>query len=249
MKKREFLRTAGILGAGIALSPVLAYGSANGPQPEVVPGSGPENPFSLPELGYATNALEPAIDALTMQIHHDKHHAAYVEKLNTAMNGKPYRGTGVNIETILPIIVAEDSAIRNNAGGHYNHSMLWKWMKPGGAKVPPADLANAIKTTFTSLDEFKKQFAEAAKSRFGSGWAWLSVGDDKKLFISSTPDQDNPLMEKLVDQPGTPILGIDVWEHAYYLKYQNKRPDYITAFMGIINWDEVNEGYKKAING
>lgn len=204
-------------------------------------------PFTLPDLGYAFNALEPTIDATTMQIHHDKHHAAYVNGLNTALNGKPYKDKASTLEDILNTVVAEDASVRNNAGGHWNHSMFWQWIKPGGAKQPSEKLMSAINSSFGSMDEFKKQFTDAAKSRFGSGWAWLSVGADKKLFVSSTPNQDNPLMKNLVEKNGTPILGLDVWEHAYYLHYQNRRPDYITAFFSIINWDSVQAEYDKAM--
>lgn len=204
-------------------------------------------PFTLPDLGYAFNALEPTIDATTMQIHHDKHHAAYVNGLNTALNGRPYKDKASTLDEILAAVVADDAAVRNNAGGHWNHSMFWKWISPGGAKAPSAALAAAINNSFGSMDEFKKQFTDAAKSRFGSGWAWLNVGADKKLFISSTPNQDNPLMKNLVDKTGTPILGLDVWEHAYYLNYQNRRPDYITSFFSIINWDVVESEYQKAL--
>ncbi len=246
MKKRDFLRSTLMVSAGIVFSPMAAYRSATENAFEKLLMNGHAKLFSLPDLGYETNALEPAIDAMTMQIHHDKHHAAYVDKLNAAMNEKPYHGS-VNLENICASVLEEDSAIRNNAGGHYNHSLLWKWMKPGGSKVPTSNLALAINDAFANFEEFRIQFSEAAKSRFGSGWAWLSVDNDKKLFISSTPNQDNPLMKNLVNKVGTPILGIDVWEHAYYLNYQNKRQDYVSSFMSIINWDEVNMLYDKAM--
>jgi superoxide dismutase, Fe-Mn family len=255
MKKREFLKTAGILGAGIIVSPMIAcspkdLGPAAASNPsyskEPLPGIGLE-PFLLPALGYETSALEPAIDAQTMQIHHDKHHAAYVEKLNAALNGAPFKGKATVLEDICALVTAEDTAIRNNGGGHWNHSMFWKWIKPGGASQPSEALAAAITRDFGNMDEWKKQFSEAAKNRFGSGWAWLSVGPDKRLFVSSTSNQDNPLMKNLVDKPGTPILGLDVWEHAYYLNYQNRRPDYITAVMNIVNWDEVNGRFDAAM--
>ncbi len=246
MKKREFLRNTCIVGAGLAFSPLLAFHKQDQKGHENFLGADLDMPFTLPALGYETKALEPAIDALTMQIHHDKHHAAYVEKLNISLNGKAYRGS-LDLETICLLVLEEDAAIRNNAGGHYNHSMLWKWMKPGGAKVPTSNLAQAINDAFTNYDEFRMQFIEAALSRFGSGWAWLSVDSDKKLFISSTPNQDNPLMKNLVKKTGTPILGIDLWEHAYYLHYQNKRSDYFNAFMNIINWDEVKLLYVNAL--
>jgi Fe-Mn family superoxide dismutase len=205
------------------------------------------SPFTLPDLGYSYNALEPVIDAKTMEIHHGKHHAAYVNGLNTALNGKAYKDRASTLEDILAIVEAEDAAVRNNAGGHWNHSMFWKWITPGGSKAPSEMMKSAINASFGSMEEFQKQFTDAAKSRFGSGWAWLSVDSNKKLFISSTPNQDNPLMKKLVDKTGTPILGLDVWEHAYYLNYQNRRPDYVTAFFSIINWDVVEAEYLKAI--
>ncbi len=234
MKKREFLKTAGILSTGLVLSPLISCAAKTGVvAPVVAPTS-----FELPPLGYAFNALEPHIDALTMEIHHDKHHGAYVTNLNKAIADKEIFN-GKSLEQICEMVTADMAAVRNNGGGHYNHSKFWKWIAPGGAKAPSGELATAINSAFGSFDEMKKQFSEAAKTRFGSGWAWLSVGPDKKLFISSTPNQDNPLMKNLVEKVGTPILGIDVWEHAYYLNYQNKRPDYITAFFNIINWDTV----------
>jgi Fe-Mn family superoxide dismutase len=201
--------------------------------------------FVLPPLGYAFNALEPVIDAMTMEIHHDKHHATYVTNLNKAMTtATQYSGKG--LEQIFAELRPEETAIRNNGGGHWNHSMFWNWIKPGGAKEPSADLKAAIEASFGSMDEFKKQFSDAAKLRFGSGWAWLNVGADGKLFISSTANQDNPLMVNVVEKAGKPILGLDVWEHAYYLNYQNKRADYVTAFFSIINWDEVEKMWRAA---
>ncbi len=217
------------------------------PMSTPVDGTMPIQPFTLPDLGYAFNALEPAIDATTMQIHHDKHHAAYVNGLNNALNGQAYQGKATTLDEILSLVTPEDAAVRNNAGGHWNHSMFWKWISPGGSKGPSTALAAAIQKSFGSFDEFKKQFSDAAKSRFGSGWAWLSVDSNKNLFISSTPNQDNPKMKKVVDKTGTPILGLDVWEHAYYLHYQNRRPDYISAFFGLINWDVVEAEYQKAL--
>lgn len=201
--------------------------------------------FTLPPLGYAFNALEPVIDAMTMEIHHDKHHAAYITNLNKAIASAP-QYAGKSLEQIFTDLRPEESAIRNNAGGHWNHSMFWNWIKPGGAKEPSAEFKAAIESSFGSMDEFKKQFGDAAKTRFGSGWAWLSVGKDGKLFISSTANQDNPLMLNIAEKTGKPILGLDVWEHAYYLNYQNKRADYVTAFFSIINWDEVEKMWKEA---
>jgi len=192
--------------------------------------------FKLPDLGYGFDALEPYIDARTMEIHHDKHHATYVEKLNAALAKAPDLQTK-SIEEILVDLksVPEDirTAVQNNGGGHANHSMFWQTMKPGGAKQPTGKIADVIKSNFGSFDEFKAHFTEAATGRFGSGWAWLVKSGDK-FGIYSTANQDSPLSEGK-----TPILGLDVWEHAYYLKYQNKRPDYIEAWWNVVNWDEV----------
>jgi superoxide dismutase, Fe-Mn family len=248
MKKREFLKTAGILGAGALVAPMLACTTNKAVAAETAAAQivSPVE-FTLPALGYANNALEPAIDSLTMEIHHGKHHQAYVTNLNKAVAGATGKYDGMSIQQLCAAIGKEDTALRNQGGGHYNHSCFWNWIKPGGAKEPSAEVAAAIQVAFGNMDEFKKQFSEAAKTRFGSGWAWLSIGSDKKLFVSSTPNQDNPLMGNIVDKPGKPVLGIDVWEHAYYLNYQNKRPDYITAFMGIINWTEVQMMYVEAM--
>jgi superoxide dismutase, Fe-Mn family len=248
MKKREFLKTAGILGAGALISPMLACtnGKTVASSAAAAAVISPTE-FTLPPLGYANNALEPAIDAMTMEIHHDKHHQAYVTNLNKAMAAASGKYDGKSIVQLCAAIGKDDTALRNNGGGHYNHSCFWNWMKPGGAKEPTPEVAAAIQSAFGNMEEFKKQFSEAAKTRFGSGWAWLSLGADKKLFVSSTPNQDNPLMGNIVDKQGKPVLGLDVWEHAYYLHYQNKRPDYITAFMGIINWTEVQMMYSEAM--
>ncbi|HXH99692.1 MAG TPA: superoxide dismutase [Sphingobacteriaceae bacterium] len=198
--------------------------------------------FELPALPYATDALEPHIDKTTMEIHHGKHHQAYVDNLNKAIAGTDAENK--NIEEILAGISTYPPAVRNNGGGHFNHSLFWTIMTPSGGGSPSGELANAINSAFGSLDEFKKKFAEAGTTRFGSGWAWLSVADGK-LQVSSTPNQDNPLMD-VAEVKGTPILGMDVWEHAYYLKYQNKRPDYITAFWNVVNWEAVAERFLKA---
>jgi superoxide dismutase, Fe-Mn family len=191
--------------------------------------------FELPKLDYAYNALEPHIDARTMEIHHTKHHAAYVNNLNNALTGTGMEGK--NIEEIMGKISSLPLAIRNNGGGHFNHSLFWKIMKPEGGGEPSGDLADLISHDFGSFENFKKEFSNAATTRFGSGWAWL-VKTEKGLKVFSTPNQDNPLMD-LAEVKGTPILGLDVWEHAYYLNYQNRRPDYITAFWNVINWKEV----------
>ncbi|TCC97501.1 superoxide dismutase [Pedobacter hiemivivus] len=199
--------------------------------------------FELPALPYATDALEPHIDKLTMEIHHGKHHQAYVTNLNKALEGKPEATQ--SIEEIVKNISKFPPAVRNNGGGHYNHSLFWEVIGPNKGGEPKGDLADAINAAFGSFADFKTKFAEAGATRFGSGWAWLSVGADKKLVVSSTPNQDNPLMD-IAEVKGTPILGMDVWEHAYYLHYQNRRPDYIAAFWNVVNWDAVAERFKKA---
>lgn len=195
--------------------------------------------FELPKLPYAYNALEPTIDARTMEIHHTKHHNAYITNLNNAIAGKPEEK--MSIEDICKNISKSPVAVRNNGGGHFNHSLFWTIMKPKGGGEPSGELGDAIQGTFGSFADFKIQFGNAGGTRFGSGWAWLSVSAGK-LVISSTPNQDNPLMD-VAEVKGTPILGLDVWEHAYYLHYQNRRPDYITAFWSVINWDEVSRRF------
>jgi len=192
--------------------------------------------FTLPPLPYANNALEPHIDARTMEIHHDKHHNAYVTNLNNAISGSG--AENLTIEDICKNISKYAAAIRNNGGGHYNHSLFWTVMGPNGGGAPTGALANAINEAFGSFDEFKTKFSTAAATRFGSGWAWLIIGGDGKLAVTSTPNQDNPLMD-VAEVTGTPILGLDVWEHAYYLNYQNRRPDYVAAFWNVVNWAEV----------
>ncbi|WP_448702523.1 superoxide dismutase [Mucilaginibacter sp. AW1-3] len=200
--------------------------------------------FELPALPYATDALEPHIDKLTMEIHHGKHHQAYVTNLNAALEGKPEANS--SIEDIIHNISKFPAPVRNNGGGHYNHTFFWTILSPNGGGEPTGELAAAINSAFGSFADFKTKFSQAGATRFGSGWAWLIVGADKKLAITSTPNQDNTLMD-IAEVKGTPILGLDVWEHAYYLKYQNKRPDYIAAFFNVINWNHVAELYKKAI--
>ncbi len=200
--------------------------------------------FTLPALSYETAALEPHIDAKTMEIHHGKHHNAYVTNLNNAIAGTPAEGK--SLEELMAAMSTYSPAVRNNGGGHYNHSLFWAIMSPTGGGEPTGDLAKAMDKTFGSFADFKTQFANAGATRFGSGWAWLSVDAQGKLFISSTPNQDNPLMD-LVDAKGTPILGMDVWEHAYYLNYQNRRPDYMNAFFNVIDWDAVAKRYEAAM--
>jgi Fe-Mn family superoxide dismutase len=192
--------------------------------------------FTLPALPYAFNALEPHIDARTMEIHHGKHHQAYVTNLNNAIAGTD--AEKLSIEEICKNISKYPAAVRNNGGGHYNHSLFWTILGSNGGTSPAGALGDAINSTFGSFDEFKTKFAAAGTGRFGSGWAWLIIDGSGKLAISSTPNQDNPLMD-VAEVKGTPILGLDVWEHAYYLHYQNRRPDYITAFWNVVNWGEV----------
>ncbi|WP_421751427.1 superoxide dismutase [Croceimicrobium sp.] len=199
--------------------------------------------FELPALPYAHNALEPHIDQQTMEIHHGKHHAGYTTKLNAAIEGSDLANQ--SIEDILANVSKHGGAVRNNGGGFYNHSLFWNVMGPNGGGNPSGELASAIDEAFGSFEAFKDAFANAAATQFGSGWAWLLVDGNGKLQVSSTANQDNPLMD-VAEVKGTPILGLDVWEHAYYLKYQNRRPDYIEAFFNVINWDAVAANYAAA---
>jgi Fe-Mn family superoxide dismutase len=198
---------------------------------------------SLPELPYAHDALEPHIDAQTMQIHHGKHHQAYVDNLNKLLDGTGDEGK--TLEELMANISAYPAGVRNNGGGHYNHSLFWSILGPNAGGTPSGDLEKAINDAFGSLDVLKEKMSQAGATRFGSGWAWLTVNGGK-LEVSSTPNQDNPLMD-VADVKGTPILGIDVWEHAYYLKYQNRRPEYLGAIWNVINWDAVEARYKAAL--
>jgi len=198
--------------------------------------------FELPKLAYSYAALEPHIDARTMEIHYSKHHQAYVTNLNNAIAGTD--AEKLSIDDICKNISKYPVAVRNNGGGHYNHSLFWTLMAPNAGGEPTGEVASAINAAFGSFEEFKKLFATAGTGRFGSGWAWLVVKDGK-LVISSTPNQDNPLMD-IAEVKGTPILALDVWEHAYYLHYQNRRPDYITAFWNVVNWSEVLKLYAAA---
>ncbi len=200
--------------------------------------------FELPKLTYEYNALEPHIDARTMEIHHSKHHNAYVTNLNAALAGGD--SGQMNIEEICKNISKYPVAVRNSGGGHFNHSLFWTIMGPSKGGQPTGNLMGAITTELGGWDKFKEDFNKAAATRFGSGWAWLCVDTQKKLCVCSTPNQDNPLMD-IADCKGTPILGLDVWEHAYYLNYQNRRPDYIGAFWNIINWEEVGRRYTAAM--
>ena len=199
--------------------------------------------FQLPDLSYNHDALEPHIDTRTMQIHHGKHHAGYTNNLNAAIEGTAL--SNKSIDDILKNLDMNNSAVRNNGGGYYNHCLFWEIMSPTGGGSPSGELANAIEKSFGSLDEFKSQFSSAAGKRFGSGWAWLCAHSNGDLEICSSANQDNPLMPG-IGCGGTPILGLDVWEHAYYLNYQNRRPDYVNAFFNVINWGAVSDKYQSA---
>jgi Fe-Mn family superoxide dismutase len=198
--------------------------------------------FELPSLPYALNALEPHIDARTMEIHHGKHHNAYVTNLNAAVAGTDLEGK--SLEELMKV-AGSSAAVRNNGGGHWNHSLFWQILSPTGGGLPTGALAAAIDAKFGSFDAFKETFNKAGATRFGSGWAWLCVDTKKELCVCSSPNQDNPLMD-VSENPGTPIMGLDVWEHAYYLHYQNRRPDYIAAFWNLVNWEEVSKRYAAA---
>lgn len=203
-------------------------------------------PFTMPKLNYSYDALEPFIDAQTMEIHYSKHHQAYLNNLNKAVNDS--KMTDWTLEELLLNAERRSPAIRNNAGGHYNHTLFWSVLSPNAQKMPTGILAEEINKTFTSLDSLKKLMNNQALGRFGSGWVWLYVNPDKKLAVASSANQDNPIMDAMKDNRGIPILGIDVWEHAYYLKYQNKRGDYLNATWNVIDWKAVEANYEKAIN-
>ena len=201
--------------------------------------------YTLPELPYAYDALEPHIDAETMTIHHQRHHQAYITKLNAAIEGTDLAGE--SLENIMRNISKHSGAVRNNGGGHYNHSLFWNILSPSPKSAPTGKLAEAIDSTFGSLDKFKEQFTQAALTQFGSGWAWLFVKYNGTIGVSATPNQDNPLMDINPTNQGFPILGVDVWEHAYYLKYQNKRPDYLEAFWSVVDWAAVEKNYEEVL--
>ena len=209
-----------------------------------VPAVSQTGPFSLPELPYAYTALEPAIDAKTMEIHYSKHHAAYVNNLNAAIKGT--NAATASLDELMLNASKYGDAVRNNAGGHYNHTLFWNTLALDKPFNPNSEVGKAVIATFGSADSLNKLLSKAGATRFGSGWAWLYVTTDKKLAVSSTPNQDNPIMD-VSKERGIPILGIDVWEHAYYLKYQNKRGDYLSAILGVINWEAVNKNYLEAL--
>ncbi|WP_430300546.1 superoxide dismutase [Rapidithrix thailandica] len=244
MNKREFIKVSGAVAAGTLLNPFMACTSKEDSQKEEETKQGATE-FVLPKLAYGFDALEPHIDKMTMEIHHGKHHAGYVRKLNAAIADTKF--AGMTLEEIMANVGENDTAVRNNGGGHYNHSLFWSVIAPNAGGQPTGKLAEAITAAFGSFESFQEQFTTAAKTRFGSGWAWLALNAQNQLFISSTPNQDNPLMSNIASEKGTPILGIDVWEHAYYLKYQNLRGDYINSFYNIINWEEVAARFDKAM--
>ncbi len=199
--------------------------------------------YSLPSLEYSVDALEPHVDARTMEIHHGKHHQTYIDKLNGAIEGHSELGEKSVDDLITNLSDLPESmqtAVRNNGGGHFNHTFFWQCISPNGGGTPSGELSNAIDATFGSFDAFKNEFLQAAITRFGSGWAWLIKQEDGSLAVTSSPNQDNPLMQGITDHCGTPIIGLDVWEHAYYLNYQNRRPDYVTAFWNVVDWERAN---------
>lgn len=236
MNRLEFLRT--LAGSTLAVGVLSDYAFAETQSGILLETA----PFKQAPLPYDFGALEPSIDKMTMEIHYGKHHAAYVKNLNDAVKGTEYEKK--SLEEIIKTAGKAPAAIRNNAGGHWNHTFFWEVMGAGKGGTPKGAVADAINAQFGSFDKFKEAFGKAATTRFGSGWAWLTAKGGK-LEISSTPNQDNPLMD-VADIKGTPVLGLDVWEHAYYLHYQNKRPDYIAAFWNVVNWDKVAENLKKA---
>ncbi|MGN7821656.1 superoxide dismutase [Chitinophaga sp. 22536] len=243
MNKREFIKLTSLAGVAALSGPLSSL--AVPVTSAKTSSDDPKAPFVVPPLPYAYDALEPYIDKMTMELHHDKHHGAYVKNLNDAIKGTPF--ATLSLEEILHKVTTadKDKAVRNNGGGHYNHSLFWTLLSP--KKTTPSEkLKVAINKDFGSFEKFQEKFNDAGKTQFGSGWAWLIAGPGKKLSVINTPNQDNPLMHNIVKEKGTPILALDVWEHAYYLKYQNKRPDYINAFWNIVNWDEVEKRYNNA---
>jgi len=240
MNRRKFIYSVAAISAASAIEPFAKsiYNISN----KIERSKNIMAKFELPALPYGYDALEPYIDKMTMEIHHDKHHAAYVNNLNKAVEGTEMATK--TLDELIMNISKYPMAVRNNGGGHWNHSLFWTLMKKNGGGEPTGPLADSIKSSFGSFDEFKKQFSNAGATRFGSGWAWLVV-QNGKLAIGSTPNQDNPLMD-ISDFKGTPVLGLDVWEHAYYLKYQNKRPEYIENWWNVINWAEASKRFSEA---
>jgi Fe-Mn family superoxide dismutase len=240
--KNSSLTTAGVITSSVAMGPLLtACSSSKSSTGPLMPGA-PE--FEQKPLGYAWNALEPSIDAATMEIHYSRHAAAYTKNMKEAIQAEA-AAKGANLEIILGTISKYSAKMRNNAGGHYNHESFWRWMKPGGSNISKT-FQVTLEQAFGSMSDMKNQFNTAASQRFGSGWAWLVLNQQKKLQIGSTPNQDNPLMD-VSELKGYPLLGLDVWEHAYYLKYQNKRADYAASWWNVVNWEEVEKRYNWAL--
>ncbi len=247
LSRRAFINTAGKAGvmAGLTGSVLTSLANTNSHENGYLKPSPDPTPYTQRPLPYSYSALEPAIDAMTMEIHYSKHAATYAKNLSEAVAAENVDTAKISLEDLLSSISKYSVKMRNNAGGHYNHSLFWELMNsPGKVAVPSTALLTAIQRDFGSVDAMKTKFNDAAKGRFGSGWAWVIVKKDNKLDIVSTPNQDNPLMD-LSDAKGQPLFGIDVWEHAYYLKYQNKRPDYITAWWSVLNWDYINTRFSK----
>jgi Fe-Mn family superoxide dismutase len=238
--RREFIATAGKAGIALGLSATAIPSIAK------TFSTTTDSVFTQQPLPYKYNELEVAIDAMTMEIHYTKHAAAYTKNLNDACAAENVNINSNSLESLLAKASKYSAKMRNNAGGHYNHELFWQTMAPHSAGKPSGKLLAAIEKDFSSFDSFKTQFADAAKNRFGSGWAWLTLTNDKKLIISSTPNQDNPLMD-VAETKGFPVLGLDVWEHAYYLRYQNKRPDYINSWWNVVNWDFVQKRYESML--
>jgi Fe-Mn family superoxide dismutase len=244
MEKRTFLKLAGLGSAGLLVSPWMACGTKKDEdQPAEATQPGEYKMFVQEPLGYSWDALEPDLDAATMELHYSRHHATYVEQLNIALREVPAK-YGMDLQTLLHSLTPEETALRNHGGGHFNHTMFWRVLTPGGSTAPQGAFLQELEKTFGSFASFQQLFADAGSKRFGSGWAWLIRNPAGKLEVTSTPNQDNPVMEGIAEQPGTPILCMDVWEHAYYLNYQNRRTDYIQAFFRRINWDQVNDFYE-----
>ena len=243
MDKRTFLKTSFLGATGLIASPFVTGTNKIGDGTTGKKSALQSVKFELPDLAYSYSSLEPHIDARTMEIHHSRHHAGYVNNLNNALQGT---GSMQSLESIMKSISSFSTAVRNNGGGHYNHNLFWEVMSPRGGGQPSGELLSAINSSFGSFEKFKELFSSAAATRFGSGWAWLIVSDGK-LKVTSTPNQDNPLMDIVpAAERGTPVLGIDVWEHAYYLNYQNRRGDYISAFWNVVNWQAVSAKLRNA---
>jgi Fe-Mn family superoxide dismutase len=248
MNKREFLKKSAILGAGAIVAPTVASSCMNssgaGTATASLTATDSTGKFVQPALGYAFDALEPYIEAMTMELHYGKHHAGYTQKFNAALEHEDLHPTDIN--KLFATVSSYGAGVRNNGGGYFNHNLYWKFMSPDGGGEPTGDLAGAINGEFGSFAQFKDLFSATAGSQFGSGWGWLILDKEGKLQVTSTPNQDNPLMD-VAEVQGTPLLNIDVWEHAYYLKYQNMRASYIDAYWNVINWDFVNRLYREAL--